>query len=401
MVVLGGFAGLVFDGGMLYYEKRRMQSAADAGAMGGAWEIVRGNTNLGADIRPAALNDTTHNGYSDDPPGNAEWWAQATITVNNPPASGPNAGNARFVEVIIDRPLSVSFMRLLGFSEATVRARGVAGAVNIGDACVIALNRTAGAALNIRGNANIFADCGAMSNSNAANGFQTEGSGDSTFSWAGVTGGYVDNGGSGSMSPLPKEGVPPIYDPLSHLQPPDYSGWPSGYYDASTMTYKCPGGQCVFDAKLEVGGPPGVKTFEPGTYVLRGGMEIQSSNVVTGTDVTFYNTGEGGFGFRTAGTSQVSFTAPTTGDYKGVLMYTNPSAPYFLNELGRGDTTFTWRGAIYTPSQGLSIEGNPQGVNPWALMVADTIDFAGDAGVTFNAPPTDEAPEMLRVAMAE
>ncbi|HEY7616203.1 MAG TPA: pilus assembly protein TadG-related protein, partial [Terriglobales bacterium] len=55
MVVLGGFAGLVFDGGMLYYEKRRMQSAADAGAMGGAWEIVRGHTDYDADIQPAAL----------------------------------------------------------------------------------------------------------------------------------------------------------------------------------------------------------------------------------------------------------------------------------------------------------------------------------------------------------
>jgi hypothetical protein len=305
------------------------------------------------------------------------------------------------VEVIIERPLSLSFMRLLGFSETTVRARGVAGAVNIGDACVIALNETAGAALNIRGTATTFANCGAMSNSNAVNGFQTDGVASATFSWTGVTGGYVDNGGGGALIPLPEEGVPPILDPLGWLQPPDYTGWPNGFYDAATRTYRCPGGRCVFNSKVEVSGPPGNKTFESGTYVLRGGMEIMSSNVVTGNNVTFYNTGEGGFGFRTAGSATATFTAPTTGYYKGILMFTNPSAPYFLNELGVGTSDFNWTGAIYTPSQGLRIEGTSIGANPWALMVADTVDFAGTTSVTFNAPPSGQSPEMLRVAMAE
>ena len=35
------FLGLLFDGGRIYFEKRRMQVAADAGARGGALELIR------------------------------------------------------------------------------------------------------------------------------------------------------------------------------------------------------------------------------------------------------------------------------------------------------------------------------------------------------------------------
>ena len=35
--------GLVFDGGRIYYEKRRLQAAADAGAFAAAQELRRGH----------------------------------------------------------------------------------------------------------------------------------------------------------------------------------------------------------------------------------------------------------------------------------------------------------------------------------------------------------------------
>ena len=74
--VLLGFMGLVLDGGRLYYEKRSMQIAADAGAMGGAHELWRRHSDYGTQVRPAVVNDTGLNGYTT---GNS------TITVNTPP----------------------------------------------------------------------------------------------------------------------------------------------------------------------------------------------------------------------------------------------------------------------------------------------------------------------------
>ena len=65
-VLIGGvlaFMGLIFDGGRLYYEKARMQAAAEAGAAGalaGSWEQQRRNT---ANVEAAAKQSTKLNGF--------------------------------------------------------------------------------------------------------------------------------------------------------------------------------------------------------------------------------------------------------------------------------------------------------------------------------------------------
>jgi hypothetical protein len=111
--------------------------------------------------------------------------------------------------------------------------------------------------------------------------------------WLGATGGFNQQGGSGTVSPTADTGVPPLLDPLANLPEPNYAGWPLASYDAVTRVYSCPGGQCVFNTRLSIGGPPGLKTFQPGVYVLRDGIEITSSNVIHGDGVTFFNTGPG------------------------------------------------------------------------------------------------------------
>lgn len=389
VATLFGFAGLVFDGGVIYMEKRRMQGAADAGAITAAWEVFRRNTDMDTQIRPAALNDTGLNGYGE---------ANTTIYVNNPPASGPNQTN-EFVEVIIEQDVPTSFMGILNFGETTVRARSVAGAVPYIDFCVLALDPTAPAALNFRGTVDLVAECGAMSNSADPCGFQIEGDAVVEFLDAGVTGGYCQLGTSSSMTPPPLYDTPPALDPFSYLVPPDYSTWPAGFYNAATQTYKCPGGQCVYDATIDVAGPPGNKTFEPGFYVLRNGFDIRSTNVVTGTDVTFYNLAEGGQGFRIAGQADVTFAAPTSGDYKGILLWSE--APDLLNDLGRGGSSFQYRGSIYLPYQRLSWEGTSFGANPWGMVVARMIDWAGTEDFVMERPPPDEAPDVRRVMLVE
>src|SRR5579859_6501274 len=90
MFVIMGFAGLALDASYMYFHKRNMQTAADAGAYGGALELLRGNT----DTTTAAKRDTALNGFTDQSDN-------VTVTVNSPPLSGSETGNASFVEVII------------------------------------------------------------------------------------------------------------------------------------------------------------------------------------------------------------------------------------------------------------------------------------------------------------
>ena len=108
----------------------------------------------------------------------------------------------------------------------------------------------------------------------------------------------------------------------------------------------------------------GNKTFQSGTYVLTDGMTIESANVVTGIGVTFYVAGGT---VRQAGSSDLTLEAPTSGPYKGILFYFERTAATALHELGRGSTTFAFRGAIYGPTQDLSIEGSFAGASPWGM----------------------------------
>src|SRR6185369_5317861 len=107
--VVTAFAGLALDAGYMYFHKRRMQTAADAGAYGAALELLRGNTGT---TTAAARNDTALNGFTNGSNG-------VTVTVNSPPASGSKTGNADFVEVIITHPQDTWFMRVLNFDSIT------------------------------------------------------------------------------------------------------------------------------------------------------------------------------------------------------------------------------------------------------------------------------------------
>src|ERR1035438_10115745 len=93
LVVLLSFLGLGIDVGYEEYVKTRMQTAADAAAVGGAQELrASGSTNLIA----AAKGDAAANGFTDGANGVA-------ITVNNPPATGYSTGNSSAVEGRLER----------------------------------------------------------------------------------------------------------------------------------------------------------------------------------------------------------------------------------------------------------------------------------------------------------
>ena len=106
VLTLVAFMGLAFDASYLYFEKRRAQTAADAGAIGGAQELVRGTP---VNVTTAARKDTSLNRFT-------HGTNSVDVTVNNPPTSGTHAGNAGYVEVIVTEPRPTWFMRVWAFS---------------------------------------------------------------------------------------------------------------------------------------------------------------------------------------------------------------------------------------------------------------------------------------------
>ena len=73
--VLLAFLALALDVGKIYDLKRRTQNAANAGAIGGAYEVYRKNT--AADVDQAGHEDAIKNGFD-----NAD--SNVTVTINYP-----------------------------------------------------------------------------------------------------------------------------------------------------------------------------------------------------------------------------------------------------------------------------------------------------------------------------
>src|SRR6202042_1688794 len=109
------------------------QTAADSAAMAGAEELNYG------DLVAAGKADAASNGYTDGT-------SSVTVTINNPPTSGPNASNAGYVEAIVSKPEPTFFLRVLGVATMTVSTRAVAYEGN-GPNCIYVTDPTASGAL--------------------------------------------------------------------------------------------------------------------------------------------------------------------------------------------------------------------------------------------------------------
>lgn len=109
MFVILGFTGLAVGAGYLQWQRRLMQSAADAAAMGTLREVELGRTNAGPEynLTLAARNDAAMNGFTNGANG-------VTVTLHNPPVSGAFSGDGTVAQVIISKPYPTFFMGILG-----------------------------------------------------------------------------------------------------------------------------------------------------------------------------------------------------------------------------------------------------------------------------------------------
>lgn len=361
LVTLMGFLGLGIDMGTLRHEQQVLQTVADSAALGGAAEIQYGLVTSGAQ-NAAALNSFVDGAGGD------------TLTVNNPPASGPHAGNSMYVEVIATQAAPTYFMRLFSLATVNVHARAVAYLGN-GPACVYALNPSASGAITLNGTFNIQSKCGVYADSSSSQALLANGSGTLDASSIGVVGGALVNGPV-TVSPAPTDGVVPLSDPLAYLTPPSTSGScasPTVINGSGNFVLQ-PG---VYCSTLIINGSPNV-TFQGGTYVFDNGVIMNGTPTVTGNGVTFFNAA-GGMTLNGSNTSNLS--APTTGPYAGILVYQSHSDSSQLTINGSNATSLS--GAIYVPD-GRIVDNGSGTANAYSILVADTITINGSDAVNDN-----------------
>jgi hypothetical protein len=394
-----GFLGLAFDAAYLYYEKRRVQTAADAGAIGGAQELLRSSAGT---VTAAARKDSGLNRYTHGENG-------VTVEVNNPPLSGTRAGNSGFVEVIVSRAQEAWFMKAVGATSSTVRARAVAG-VTDSSGCVYALNRDTSNTNNgifVNGTTNSTMACGIFSNSN----FRSVGGACVVAPLASYSGSYTNSDSSGTnCGPSQVGHGVPAADPMAGrftipaTSPCAYNNFKETSGGAITLT---PG---VYCGGIEVGGSVPSVTFSPGTYVLvGGGMKLSSGVNVTGAGVTFFNTyATNANQYRsveitTSGT--VTLTAPTSGGNKALLFYQDPRVSWASNNgssLSSG-TGGVYEGIIYFPTTDLTYSGNSSTSfgGGYTILVAYNLKIAGNAQVNNDYSSLGGSSPLQMAAFAE
>lgn len=110
-------AAISLDVGDAMADRARAQRAADSASLAAATALMQ-NSNV-SDAINAAQVYASSNGYA-----NAD--AGTDVTVNIPPVSGPYAGDAEYVEVIIEHEQDAYFAQIFGMNVWNVSARAVA-----------------------------------------------------------------------------------------------------------------------------------------------------------------------------------------------------------------------------------------------------------------------------------
>ncbi len=384
MVVLVGMLGLSVDAGLLRYQKRQLQTLADASALAAALEVsaCAGTANCTA-MQTAAKDALTENGFASTVLTNcaARSGTRLELMVNNAPcaiAGDTNLGNSNYVETIVSEPVPTVFARVLGITSVLVMAR--AEALKPTTPCVYFLSQYSTAPSLTLTNQSITASC-AFYLGRSYN-FSGSSSTGSPYSVVGSS-----SSSTGSVTPTPTFNAPIMGDPLSGLAAPAYGRCTYTNYGLTNSGSMQPGVYCGATTIGQATGNAISVTLASGTYVILGALTINNA-ILSGSSITFYVSQGNGYSYGTSTISNLNATlsAPTTGSLQGILYFSDPSLP-----AGKAGLTLSnWNpgtrldGILYLPGQELSASNVTLKGNNYLGVVADYAAM-NNAGFTPSA----------------
>jgi hypothetical protein len=390
--VLLGSTGLGVEIAYRYVSKRSLQSAADAAAVAAALELTASNK---SNMKDQALASAMQNGFT-----NA---AGTDLKIHNPPISGAYLGDKTAVEAVLDIDQDPMFSAVFQDGPITIEARAVARQAPGGDACILALNKTAKRAVTNSGSATLnLEDCIIASNSNANDSIYLGGSSTLNAASLWTVGNVDDSGGSASVNidSDPVEQGFALDDPYKNVPAPSPTT-PCVKAMAITGTKTVnntgfdsnPTTICAPHQDIQINSGD-VINFQPGVYVLDGvGLKINAGATVKcsacspgGKGVTFVLTNSDPS--KQAGTvdinggATVKLNAPADGTYAGLLFFQDSKVSSKVGTSSfNGGANIELTGALYFPATHVEMNGNVGGTSECTVVVADTIDFTGNTNL--------------------
>jgi Flp pilus assembly protein TadG len=283
------------------------------------------------------------------------------------------------------------FLGVLGVSGINIGAKGTAKVPPSTGAyyCVMALNRTAQAALQLTGNASITINapkCVIQVNSSSARAVDMNGN-TVIRSVKNCFVGGVSTVGNSSISPAADTVCKPIPDPFAM-----YDTRPSA--GACTYTnYQLSGNQTVtlqpgtYCGGMNFSGHVNV-TFAPGLYVIKDGVISESGGTFTGNGVSFFLTGYN-TSLQLSGQADWHLVAMADGPLAGFAIFLDPDGPSGLagsSSSLSGQSELYFEGIVYLPKQQVTVSGNASVVapSPYTSYIGDTLRFVGNGDLVIN-----------------
>ena len=351
---LFGITGLAIDGSAKFSDRRHAQNAADTAVLAASLAKVKGDSQW----KLSGLDRALSNGYDNNLVSN-------TVTVYSCDETGSdcghNAGDSNYAKVVINSTINTTFARVIGITQThnTVEAialakSGYSGPAFSGNSLVsLALS---GNGYDAHGTPDwTITGGGIMVNSSSSSAATCGGSAGVTVPSVAVVGGtnfscHTVNIGSTTTG-------------ATQLAYSDYSSWfPRQPACNGTATYS--GGQWHTQS-----GADGSMVTWTGDADFASGLYCVTNSpgsfhgAISGTGVTFYIT-RSNFSMTFNGNGNLTASAPTSGEYAGVLMYLAPqvdangnlSHTQAFDMRGNGNGNVT--GTIIAPSATVTMFGN-------------------------------------------
>jgi Flp pilus assembly protein TadG len=381
MTIIVGVVALNLDGGRMMDERRVAQASADAAALAAAAQLYEaywtdGGTDTSGAARTAALQNASSNGFS-----------SSQVTVNIPPVAGTFAGQAGYVEVIVQTTLSASFGQIFTGSGMVVTARSVARGQPLAIG-IIALSNSGAGAFKNSSLAFAVINKPVIVNSSDPSAFEEIGLGAFIAGRVDITGGMLNLGGLILLTQV-NTGVARTIDPLAFLPVPSTSG--ASVQSSVPLTVNSllpvilqPG---VYQGGIHVTNASTVLMM-PGVYIMQGGgFKVDNLASVVGLSTMVYNTTSTTYAsgpISVGGLGKLVMTAPLSGTYQGINFFQDRSLTQPISITGLGLTTIT--GVIYAAQAAANITGSAA-VDLDILggaYVVNTLNVGGVGFVTIN-----------------
>ena len=370
---------MAIDGGMIYAERRQAQNAADTSALAAALALANGEN-----LYAAGQNRALSNGYNNDGVTN-------TVEVYNPPTSGQYAGNSEYVQVFVTATVNTSLMHFfysgtaVNTVESIARVKpGAVGPLYLGNA-IVGLKPSGCDTVQFYGNVNaeIYGG-GVFSNSSDSCGLRFNGSNVNTkvhdgHTFSAVAPGFTVNGSPEIVPYPPQTNVPAFPYPPPAEMLPDISCAGNAQQVGSAMT---PGN---WSGNFP---PNGISTFQAGVYCISGDFRLNGGDNVSGSEVVFVMV-SGDIHWN--GNADISLSAPTSGQYKGLLIYVPMTNAAALHLNGSSDSNLT--GTVLAPASHIDFNGSGDIQAAQAQFIGYTAELGGssDSHIYYDANDNYEA----------